>query len=225
MTRLLVAACLAAVLAVAWPCRCHEAVEQAAALPRSLSTSSRWIVDDRGRRVKLACVNWPSHLEPVLAEGLGHRPLGAIAAGVAAMGFNCVRLTWPTFLATDASYASLTVAESLRRLNLTGALAGVGANNPGVADLSLVDAFGAVVRALGASGVMVILDNHVSRPGWCCRANDGNGFFGDADFDPEVWIDGLAKMAAMFAGADNVIGMSIRNELRGSRQNTGDWYR
>ena len=79
MTRLLVAACLAAVLAVAWPCRCHEAVEQAAALPRSLSTSSRWIVDERGRRVKLACVNWPSHLEPVLAEGLGHRPLGTIA--------------------------------------------------------------------------------------------------------------------------------------------------
>ncbi|RLM75207.1 hypothetical protein C2845_PM15G03900 [Panicum miliaceum] len=72
---------------------------------------------------------------------------------------------------------------------------------------------------------MVILDNHVSRPRWCCSANDGNGFFGDADFDPEVWIDGLVKMAAMFAGVGNVVGMSIRNELRGPRQNTDDWYR
>lgn len=224
MARLLVAAaCLAAALALA--CQCHEAAEGAAALPKSLSTSSRWVVDERGRRVKLACVNWASHLEPMLAEGLGHLPLGAIAAGVAAMGFNCVRLTWPTFLVTDAASSSLTVADSLRRLNLTAALAGVGANNPGFLGLSLADAFGAVVRGLGDSGVMVILDNHVSRPGWCCRADDGNGFFGDADFDPDVWVEGLKRMAAMFAGEENVVGMSLRNELRGPRQNTADWYR
>ncbi|KAL6851459.1 hypothetical protein ACP4OV_020392 [Aristida adscensionis] len=188
-------------------------------------SSSRWVVDERGRRVKLACVSWPSHLEPMLAEGLGKRPLGAIAAAVAAMGFNCVRLTWPTFLVTNASCSSLTVAASLRRLNLTGALAGVALNNPDLLDLNLIDAFKAVVRGLGESGVMVILDNHVSKPGWCCGREDGNGFFGDAYFDPEVWVDGLARMAAMFAGVDNVVGMSLRNELRGPRQNADDWYR
>lgn len=117
----------------------HEVVEQAEGLP--LSTSSRWIVDERGRRVKLACVNWPAHLEPMLAEGLGKRPVDAIAGDVAAMGFNCVRLNWPTFLVTDAYYASLTVAQSLQRLNLTESLAGVRANNPGVVDLTLIDAF------------------------------------------------------------------------------------
>ncbi|CAL5028279.1 unnamed protein product [Urochloa decumbens] len=204
-------------------CHCHDPVEPP---PRSLSTSSRWIVDERGRRVKLACVNWPSHLEPVLAEGLSHRPLAAIAAGVAAMGFNCVRLTWPTFLvAGDATYSALTVAESLRRLNLTSALAGVEAHNAGLLGMALADAFRAVVRGLGDAGVMVILDNHVSRPGWCCRAGDGDGFFGDADFDPDVWVEGLRTMAAMFAGEENVVGMSLRNELRGPRQNTNDWYR
>ncbi|XP_062225348.1 glycosyl hydrolase 5 family protein-like [Phragmites australis] len=200
---------------------CHH--ERAAAA--TLSTSSRWIVDERARRVKLACVNWPSHLEPMLAEGLGKRPLGAIAGDVAAMGFNCVRLTWPTFLVTDASRASLTVAQSLQRLNLTESLAGVQANNPGILDLKLIDAFKAVVSSLGDSDVMVILDNHVSKPGWCCGRNDGNGFFGDAYFDPGVWVDGLTKMAAMFAGVPNVVGMSLRNELRGPRQNTNDWYR
>ncbi|CAL5033058.1 unnamed protein product [Urochloa decumbens] len=220
---LLSAACLVAAAALALTtCHCHDPVEPP---PRSLSTSSRWIVDERGRRVKLACVNWPSHLEPVLAEGLSHRPLPAIAAGVAAMGFNCVRLTWPTFLVTDATYSALTVAESLRRLNLTSALAGVEAHNPGLLGMALADAFRAVVRGLGDAGVMVILDNHVSRPGWCCRAGDGNGFFGDADFDPDVWVEGLRTMAAMFAGEDSVVGMSLRNELRGPRQNTDDWYR
>ncbi|KAL6652986.1 hypothetical protein ACP70R_011911 [Stipagrostis hirtigluma subsp. patula] len=205
---------------VALACRHHEPAAAA-----TLSTSSRWIVDEHGRRVKLACVNWPSHLEPMVAEGLSKRPLAAIAAGVAAMGFNCVRLTWPTFLVTNASYSSLTVAQSFRRLNLTGSLAGVRENNPGVLGLNLVDAFKAVVRSLGKREVMVILDNHVSKPGWCCRRGDGNGFFGDAYFDPEVWVDGLARMAAMFAGVENVVGMSLRNELRGPRQNADDWYR
>ncbi|KAF8780649.1 hypothetical protein HU200_001251 [Digitaria exilis] len=213
--------CLATALAVSC-CHCHELIQHAASLPQSLSTSSRWIVDEHGQ---LACVNWPSHLEPMLAEGLSHRPLDAIAADVAAMGFNCVRLTWPTFLATDASYSSLTVAESLRALNLTGALAGVAANNPGVLELGLLDAFAAVVRGLGASGVMVVLDNHVSRPGWCCRGGDGNGFFGDAEFDPDVWVEGLTRMATMFTGEGNVVAMSLRNELRGARHNIDDWYR
>lgn len=130
------AACLAIAMALL-ACR-HE--RAAAAVP-TLSTSSRWVVDESGTRVKLACVNWPSHLEPMLAEGLSKRPVGAIAASVAAMGFNCVRLTWPTFMVTDASYGDLTVSQSFQRLNLTDALAGIRANNPGVVDLKLIDAF------------------------------------------------------------------------------------
>lgn len=71
---------------------------------------------------------------------------------------------------------------------------------------------------------MVILDNHVSQPGWCCSENDGNGFFGDKYFNPDLWIKGLTMMATMFKGVANVVGMSLRNELRGPRQNAPDWY-
>ncbi|KAL6882721.1 hypothetical protein ACP4OV_011411 [Aristida adscensionis] len=215
----LAAAWLVLVLAVA----CRR--ERAAAAATTLSTASRWIVDESGARVKLACVNWPSHLEPMLAEGLGKQPVGVIAGDVAAMGFNCVRLTWPTFLVTNASYSNLTVAQSFLRLNLTESLAGIRVNNPALVDLKLIDAFKAVVSSLGESNVMVILDNHVSKPGWCCANTDGNGFFGDAYFDPDVWVDGLTRMATMFAGVPNVVGMSLRNELRGPRQNANDWYK
>ena len=72
---------------------------------------------------------------------------------------------------------------------------------------------------------MVILDNHMTKPGWCCSNDDGNGFFGDRDFDPEMWVDGLTKMATLFKGVKNVVGMSLRNELRGPKQNVNDWYR
>ncbi|CAD6260505.1 unnamed protein product [Miscanthus lutarioriparius] len=221
------AACVALVLLAASLLACHHngCAAAAVAAPTTLSTASRWVVDESGSRVKLACVNWPSHLEPMLAEGLGKRPVGAIAGDVAAMGFNCVRFTWPTFLVTNASYSSLTVAQSFQRLNLTESLAGIRVNNPGVVDLKLIDAFKAMVTSLGEHNVMVILDNHLSKPGWCCSNTDGNGFFGDALFDPDVWVDGLTKMATMFAGVPNVVGMSLRNELRGARQNANDWYK
>ncbi|CAL4886910.1 unnamed protein product [Urochloa decumbens] len=196
--------------------------ERAAAV--TLSTSSRWIVDQAGHRVKLACVNWPSHLEPVVTEGLGRQPVGAIAGMIVSLGFNCVRLTYPIALATNATLSSLTVRQSLLAHGLDETVGGVEVNNPGFLDLTLMDSLKAVVSALGEKEVMVILDNHVSKPGWCCGADDGNGFFGDRDFDADLWVDGLAFMANFFSDVPNVVGMSLRNELRGPRQNPDDWY-
>ena len=133
----------------------------AAAVP-TLSTASRWVVNESGSRVKLACVNWPSHLEPMLAEGLGKRPVGAIAGDVAAMGFNCVRFTWPTFLVTNASYSGLTVAQSFLRLNLTESLAGIRVNNPGFVDLKLIDAFKASLSCLSTCTGTVVVGTELS---------------------------------------------------------------
>ncbi|XP_042437144.1 glycosyl hydrolase 5 family protein-like [Zingiber officinale] len=190
-----------------------------------LSTSGRWVVDGGGgQRVKLACVNWPAHLEPVVAEGLSKRPVDEIAKAIRGMGFNCVRLTWPTFLPTgDASLAGLTVRSSFSRLGLNSA--GVQRHNPALIDLPLLQAFQAVVSSLEENDVMVVLDNHLSKPGWCCSRTDGNGFFGDTYFDPGLWVEGLRRMAALFRSHPNVVGMSLRNELRGSRQNVDDWFR
>ncbi|KHG22500.1 Endoglucanase E1 [Gossypium arboreum] len=141
-----------------------------------LSTNSRWIVDDQThRRVKLACVNWPSHLEPVFAEGLSKRSMDSIAEQIVSMGFNCVRLTWPLYLATNDSLSSLTVRRSFQNLGLMEPIAGIQANNPSVIDVSLIQAFQAVVSSLGKNNVMVILDNHLSKPGWCCGYYDGDG--------------------------------------------------
>lgn len=195
----------------------------AAGLP--LHTDSRWIVDEGGDRVKLRCVNWVSHLEAVVAEGLSKQPIEEISKRIASLGFNCVRLTWPLFLATNDSLASLTVRQSFQRLGLPESIAGIQANNPSIVDLPLIKAFQAVVEGLGEAEVMVILDNHISKPGWCCSNFDGNGFFGDQYFNPETWIKGLTRMAAMFNGVAHVVGMSLRNELRGPKQNVNDWYR
>lgn len=81
------------------------------------------------------------------------------------------------------------------------------------------------MSSLANNNVMVIIDNHISKPGWCCSNDDGSGFFGDQYFNPDLWIRGLTRMATMFKDTPNVVGMSLRNELRGNKSNVDDWYR
>lgn len=116
------------------------------ALP--LYTNSRWIVDEGGQRVKLACVNWVAHLQPLVPEGLSKQPMDTISKKIKSMGFNCVRLTWPTFLATNDSLASLTVRQSFQNLGLVESIAGIQANNPSVIDLSVMQAFQVTAESL-----------------------------------------------------------------------------
>lgn len=63
-----------------------------------LSTHSRFVVDRFGARVKLSCVNWVGHMEAGIPEGLSKISAGRIAATIRGSGFNCVRLTYATWL-------------------------------------------------------------------------------------------------------------------------------
>lgn len=80
-----------------------------------------------------------------------------------------------------------------------------------------------VIQSLEKQNIMVIIDNHVSKPMWCCSGNDGNGFFGDVYFSVAEWQQGWTIMATLFHDSPNVIAMSLRNELRGYNQNSADW--
>lgn len=107
-----------------------------------LSTNSRWIIDEKGQRVKLACVNWPSHLQPVVAEGLSKQGVDDLAKKIVAMGFNCVRLTWPLDLATNETLANnVTVRQSFQSLGLNDDISGFETKNPSMIDLPLIEAY------------------------------------------------------------------------------------
>ncbi|KAG6547557.1 hypothetical protein Mapa_011005 [Marchantia paleacea] len=189
----------------------------------TLSVSSRWIVDQSGARVKLACVNWAGHLEPMLPEGLDKQPISNITDLIVSSGFNCVRLTWATYMFTRPESGGQTVGQSLSSLGLQAALDGVSNHNPNFTQLTLTDAYTEVVTELGKKGLMIILDNHVSKPGWCCGYSDGNGFWGDQFFDPAEWLTGLEAAANLSLDHKNVIGIGLRNEPRGPRSNPSDW--
>ncbi|KAJ1375465.1 Ricin B-like lectin [Sesbania bispinosa] len=189
-----------------------------------LSSHKRWIVDSAtGKRVKLTCAHWEAHDKPMLVEGLDKLPLDDIAAKVANAGFNCVRLSYATYMFTR--YANNTVADTLSAFDIPQIVSAIEKHNPLVLKMTHLQAYEAAIDALGAHGVMVLIDNHVSFPEWCCDNWDLNGFFGDRHFQVDEWLQGLAFVATHFKGKPNVMAMDLRNELRGARENVPDWYK
>ncbi|GAU19828.1 hypothetical protein TSUD_170540 [Trifolium subterraneum] len=73
--------------------------------------------------------------------------------------------------------------------------------------------------------MMVLVDNHVSDPKWCCDNNDGNGFFGDQFFDPKEWLEGLSNVANRVKAKPQVVAIGMRNELRGPNQEKDNWHK
>lgn len=208
-----------------------------------LSSTSRWIVDANGQRLKLRCINWAAHLEPNIPEGLHKQPAPALAEWIASNGFNCVRLTYSIDMALNPG---LSVRDSFRKAaEETGAPESqilelydrAVEKNPFVGNSTVRDVFAHVIDALWDQGVMTILDNHVSKASWCCDLDDGNGWWADAPlysasnsryFDSDEWIAGLQSVALWTRGNPAVVGLALRNELRATWSQIlfapGTWY-
>lgn len=210
-----------------------------------LSTSSRWIVNSSGDRVKFRCVNWAGAAETRIPEGLQWQPVATIASWIANQGFNCVRLTYSIDMALDPTQSVSASFEYAASSASTGAGTALYPNlyntavtkNPWLSSATTLDVFEEVINALDNVGVMVILDNHVSHASWCCSTTDGNGWWASASgyvaansqyFITDNWISGLEAMAKFAASYPNVVGMSLRNELRAvddqDENNHADWY-
>ncbi|PPQ73124.1 hypothetical protein CVT24_009463 [Panaeolus cyanescens] len=208
-----------------------------------LHAQDRWIVDSNNKRVKLRCVNWAGHMEVGIPEGLQHQPVATIAAWVANNKFNCVRLTYSIDMALNPNQrvqdafnnAASTSGASLSALQ--GLYNSALGKNSWLSSSTTQGAFGRVIQELGNRGVMVIMDNHVSKASWCCGTGDGNGWWAQAAgynaansryFDTNNWLNGLKNIANFAKGYSNVVGMGLRNEVRAvsgqDGNNHADWY-
>ncbi|KAI1408804.1 glycoside hydrolase family 5 protein [Hypoxylon sp. FL1857] len=208
-----------------------------------LSTSSRWILDADGQRVKLRCVNWAGHQEANLPEGLNKQSIDYIADFIQQQGFNCVRLTYsidhalnPNVLVSD-SFTAAAGAAGVSATDMNNMYSQVAEKNPFVNGATTRAVYEAVIAALWKRNVMTILDNHVSKASWCCSIDDGNGWwdqgFGYNDmnsryFKTQEWLDGLQAIATWSVSQPGVIGMGLRNEIREwllqGTNGRADWY-
>lgn len=181
--------------------------------PLPLRTSGNRILDRRHREVTLTSVNWyGAEEQDYIVGGLDRRPLDAITREVRALGFNSVRLPWSNALLHD----NPVVCDSSV------------AANPALRGKHALAVLDAVVSALGAQGIMVILDNHMTTADWCCLPTDANNLWYNAaptpsqpvwlqNFHTAQWLADWQTMVRHYTGPRyrNVIGVDLRNEPRG----------
>jgi hypothetical protein len=214
-----------------------------------LTTKGRYIIDSRGERVKFACMNWVSHMETYLPEGLADRTMQDLVEEMRSLGFNCVRFTMSVEMVKNFS---LPIGVGMARaMSLPSQFAMLQLHpHYDPSETTVYDVFSEAMELLKEAGLMVILDNHVSRATWCCGLNDDNRWWDasltdddasdvavDQDspadfvrlrvqsdnniFPSEPWTWSLAQMAAQSLKPEwsHIVGVGLRNEVHTLKPN------
>jgi len=164
-------------------------------LPGYLSTQGRYIVDEKGRKVKLAGISWfggeTTNLSP---HGLWAKPLKHFIKTVKDLGYNHIRYPW-----TNEMFFEGAKTESVDSVN-----------NPDLADLTPLEVMDAVIAACGEAGIKVYLDRHRPLAG-------GQSELWYVDKVPEEkWIEDWKFLAKRYKGNPTVIGADLHNEPHGT---------
>mmetsp|Transcript_11050 Transcript_11050/g.24331 ORF Transcript_11050/g.24331 Transcript_11050/m.24331 type:complete len:714 (-) Transcript_11050:145-2286(-) len=162
-----------------------------------LATSGRYIVDRLGGRVKWACVNWHgAHQQSYVMGGLNKQPLKRLAERIASLGFNCVRLTYST---------EAVVKNPIVPWDRVTA-------NPELYNKTFLECFDAVVDALTQAKVMMIINNHMNRAGWCCNIDQDEGLWYNEDYNASTWLWSVVTLAKRYSKNKWVVAHDLRNE-------------
>ena len=190
-----VASCASANVVLGPRTRNGASLVNTAKLP--LHTRGRYIVNVENERVKWACINWAgAYSLPAVVGGLEVQKLSNLAARISNLGFNCVRLCYST---ENHLLNPVVKDEDV-------------AANPELKGKRFMHIFEATVEALTSQGLMVILNNHISRSGWCCNVLQDEGFWYTKRFPEEKWMESLLDMTRRFRNNSLVVAFDIRNE-------------
>jgi endoglucanase len=179
-----------------------------------LHTSGHSILDATGHVVRLTSVNWYGFdQKEFVVGGLDHAPLTTIIAQIREIGVNSVRLPW----ANETLESNPVVPDYAVKAN------------PQFRGKHAMEIMDAVITALARAHIMVILDNHVSRADWCCKDDDGNGLWYNAEYPEGKWLADWGTIVRRYKNQPWVVGADLRNELRSGAQWGGndprlDWH-
>jgi aryl-phospho-beta-D-glucosidase BglC (GH1 family) len=173
-----------------------------------LYTRGRDIVDKDGDRVKLISVNWYGASDIFMVPGgLNVRHRGQIARTIRELGFNSVRLP----------YADEIVRENpiIDPLHLSA--------NQDLVGKRALEVFAAVVLALTQAGLAVVVNNHITQARWCCDGYPCDMGWANSHLGPlcpvrqteDDWIENLLTVMRPHVNDSNVVGVDLRNEVRG----------
>ncbi|KAL8938839.1 MAG: hypothetical protein Q9216_003678 [Gyalolechia sp. 2 TL-2023] len=202
------------------------------------TTKGRWMTNAEGNNLSYAGVNWPGHGDAMIPEGLQYASIRDIVTKIKSIGMNTVRLTWAVQMVDDIyniqdgryNEVRASLNNALGVENGTIVFDAVRRHNPSFApNITRLQVFDAIAAECAEQQVYVHLDNHVSKAGWCCNMDDGNGWFNDEHFDVERWMRALGFMAEHGKSWRNLVSIGLRNELRESKHwmdgySWSEWY-
>jgi len=151
-------------------------------------------------------VNWyGSHMEQQVNNGLNEITLDEMARLLKNLGFNTVRMLY----GTQMLFEDPTPREDVLRAN------------PHLQGKSSMEVLDYQIETLTKAGLLVIINNHVTVSGWCCKLDDGNALWFNEDWTETQWLLGLKKIAERYRHNKQVIGVDIRNEPREDKGRPG----
>jgi len=164
-------------------------------LPGFLSTKGKYIVDEKGRKVKLAGISWfggeTSNLSP---HGLWAKPLAHFIKVIKDHGYNHIRYPW-----TNEMFFEGAKTESINKME-----------NPDLVELTPLEIMDAVIDACGKAGLKVYLDRH--RP----LAGGQSELWYVPKVSEEQWIEDWQFLAKRYRNNPTVIGADLHNEPHGT---------
>jgi endoglucanase len=163
-------------------------------------TRGAQLLDEAGRPVRIAGVNWfgfetPRHV----VEGLGQRDYKSMLDQMASEGYNTVRLPF-----SNAMFDAGATASGIDYSN---------AKNADLAGRTPIQIMDRIIGYAGSIGLKVILDRHL--PG------AQSDVWYSQDYSEQRWIDDWKMLAQRYAGDSTVVGADLDNEPHG-RATWGD---
>jgi endoglucanase len=150
-----------------------SSLARGAAVTLPLSTKGPDIIDASGDVFHFMSTNWPGHQELMIPEGLQHSSIEDIVAWFPKSGLNSVRLTFAIEMIDDyfANSPNQTLERSvinaLGQSNGTQVLNQILEKNPQFSkNTTRLQVWDAVGKELSRQGVIIHLDNHVSKAFW-----------------------------------------------------------
>ena len=169
-----------------------------------LRVSGTQILSADGQPVRLCGVNWGgAQQDEGVPYGLDRLHRDSLAAKIAGMGLNHVRLPFATGHILTSRGSPVTAQVPAYRV----------AANPDLAGMTSWQVLCATVESLTAAGLYVILNSHLSFPGWCCADADNNGLWYNDNWPASTFFACWDLIAKRFAG-NPYVGYDLRNEPR-----------
>eukprot|EP00929_Paragymnodinium_shiwhaense_P086155 TRINITY_DN46678_c0_g1_i4.p1 TRINITY_DN46678_c0_g1~~TRINITY_DN46678_c0_g1_i4.p1 ORF type:complete len:626 (+),score=119.11 TRINITY_DN46678_c0_g1_i4:209-2086(+) len=178
-----------------------------------LRASGSHFIDSTGKTVKLVGVNWfGAHMGMLVNNGLGIVRMEQIAKSIKHMGFNSVRMNYASWMHEKDEKGEFPKVPKVEP--------SLCAANPDLEGLSAMEVFDKSIEAVTKEGLLVILNRHMGKPGWCCNPCDGSQLWYGDGYTKEDWLDSLTFMADRYKNNKRVVAFDILNEPR-SRQSDG----